>query len=135
MSKELKNRVIILTEQYTKCKREKEEIEKQFNEYKSKNMSIIFEEKELLQKKFDSINSLYSDMKSEHENEIDDLTKTIRELVNKNIIYQQKILNLENEKNEIKEQKEKIKEENEKLENENEELKEMVNNLMDENEQ
>ena len=27
MSKELKNRVIILTEQYTKCKREKEEIE------------------------------------------------------------------------------------------------------------
>ena len=44
MSKELKNRVIILTEQYTKCKREKEEIEKQFNEYKSKNMSIIFEE-------------------------------------------------------------------------------------------
>ena len=135
MSKELKNRVLILTEKYTKCKREKEEIEKQFNEYKSKNMSIIFEEKELLQKKFDSINSLYSDMKSEHENEIDELTKTIRELVNKNIIYQQKILNLENEKNEIKEQKEKIKEENEKLENENEELKEMVNNLMDENEQ
>ena len=134
MSKELKNRVLILTEKYTKCKREKEEIEKQFNEYKSKNMSIIFEEKELLQKKFDSINSLYSDMKSEHENKIDDLTKKIKALVNKNIKYQQKILNLENEKNEIKVQKEKIKEENEKLENENEELKEMVNNLMDENE-
>ena len=53
-------------------------------------------------------------MKSEHENKIDDLTKKIKALVNKNIKYQQKILNLENEKNEIKEQKEKIKEENEK---------------------
>ena len=134
MTKELKNRVLILTEKYTKCKREKEDIEKQFNEYKSKYMSIIFEN-ELLQKKFNTTNSSNPNMKSENENKIDDLTKKIKELVNKNIQYEQKILNLEKEKNEIKEQKEKIKEEKEKLTNENEELKEMVNNLMQENEQ
>ena len=76
MNKELRNRVIILTEQYIKCKREKEEIEKKYKEYKSQNMNIIFdEEKEILQKKFDSINQLYSNIKSEHENKIDDLTK------------------------------------------------------------
>ena len=134
MAKELRNRVLILTEKYIKCKREKEEIEKQYNEYKSKNSIIFDEEKELLQKKLDSINLLYSNIKTENENKIDDLTKTIRELINKNITYKQTIVNLENEKKEINEQKEKIKEENERLENENEELKEMVDNLIDENE-
>jgi len=135
MNKELRNRVIILTEQYIKCKREKEEIEKKYKEYKSQNMNIIFdEEKEILQKKFDSINELYSNRESEHKIEIEDLSKTIKTLVNNNIQYKQKIVNLENEKKELNEENEKIKEENEKLQNENEELKIILDNLREDNE-
>ena len=39
MAKELENRVIVITELYQKIKKEKNELEKEYNEYKLKNLN------------------------------------------------------------------------------------------------
>ena len=146
MAKELENRVIVITELYQKIKREKEELEKEYNEYKLNNPIDLENEneKEILQRKYNMLYDLFIKNKNiNYQEEIDNLKTKIKDLKEKNIINVNTISELE-EKNDLYKKRIKILEEKydnyfqiseklEMLENENKELNVKINHLKVEN--
>ena len=142
MAKELENRVIIITELYQKIKKEKNELEKEYNEYKLKNLNNleIENEKEILQRKYNMLYDLFMNKNiSNQQEEIDKLRQKIKDLKEKNIIYVNKISELEEENDLYKEENKKLEEKYnnniiisekiEKFEKENKELRKEIDFL------